>query len=63
MKVNFKLLMELAQECGEEDPIASVIGHLAMNDIPMSDAVIKLGIACDVLMNGYHNGWSMEMGL
>lgn len=59
--VNFKLLLELANELrGSEYPIEETIGHLAMSDIAMTDAVIKLGIACDVLEDGYKNGWSEE---
>lgn len=61
--VDYKLLMELASECGYPYPVHQLIEELAMCDVPMSDAVIKLGIACDILMPGYHNDWSKEMGL
>ena len=59
--VDFKTLLNLANESGCEYPIVETIGHLAMNDIPMSDAVIQLGIACGVLLNDYRNGWSEDI--
>ncbi len=58
--VNFNLLMELVCEAGTDSSIQDVISVLAMNDIPMSDAVIQLGIAADVLLPDYENGWSQE---
>lgn len=59
--VNFKVLLMLANEIPNEDnPFALIIENLAMCDIPMSDAVIELGIACGVLLPGYKNGWSEE---
>lgn len=59
-KVDFELLMELASESGEAYPIEATIAVLAMCDIPMSNAVIQLGIVTDILMDDYHNGWSDE---
>lgn len=59
--VDYKLLMELASECGYLYPVHDLIEELSMCDVPMSDAVIKLGIACGVLLPGYHNGWSEEV--
>ena len=47
-KVDFRLLWELHQEY----PLyttAELIGYLEMNDIPMTDAVRKLGICAGIL--------------
>lgn len=59
--IDFETLLELAMELHDEYPVHATIAHLAMSDIPMSDAVIKLGVACNVLMEGYRNGWSEEV--
>jgi len=60
-KVNFKHLVELAEEMDTEDSMACVISTLALEDIPMTDAVIKLGITMGILLPGYYNGWSEEI--
>lgn len=59
MKVDFKLLLALNNEARDWD-IVTIIELLAMNDIPMSDAVIQLGIAGGVLLEGYKNSWGEE---
>ncbi len=59
--VDLGLLYELACEMGGENALAETICVLAMDDVPMSDAVIKLGIVLDVLLPGYRNDWSKEM--
>ncbi len=60
-KVNFQLLLALASESGEKYPIEATIATLAMCDIPMTDAVIQLGVVTDVLLPDYHNNWSEEV--
>lgn len=47
-KVDFRLLWELHQEYPNYTT-AELIGYLEMNDIPMSDAVRKLGICAGIL--------------
>ena len=60
--VTFKHLVQLANEFSRsESALAETIEFLAMWDIPMSDAVIKLGVIYGVLTEGYHNGWSKEV--
>ena len=59
-KVGFGLVLQLADEIESDAAIADVILNLSMEDAPMSDAVIALGVALDVLEEGYHNGWSAE---
>ncbi len=59
-KVDFELLMDLAAEAGDDRPFETVISVCAMADIPMSDAVIKLGVVFDILLPDYRNGWSLE---
>ena len=47
-KVDFRLLWELHQEYPNYST-AELIGYLEMNDIPMTDAVRKLGICVGIL--------------
>lgn len=58
MPINFKDLINLADECEMENPFVYTIATLAMADIPMSDAVIKIGVALDILLPDYESGWS-----
>lgn len=48
LKVDFKFLCDLQAEYPTQD-FAGIIGWLEMNDIPMTDAVRKLGIATGML--------------
>lgn len=48
MKVNFKLLWELHQKYPDYT-VGELIGYLEMNDIPMTDAVRKLGVCAGIL--------------
>lgn len=60
-EVDFKLLLALANEIPDcDNPYAVLITEFAMCDIPMSEAVIQLGIVCNCLVPGYRNGWSEE---
>ena len=61
--IDFKILLTLANEVGEEHPIEATIGYLAMSDIPMTSAVIALGIASGVLTEEYSNGWSENLDI
>ncbi len=47
--VDFNLLLRLASENDTEYPIEHTIVALAMADVPMTDAVIKLGVTLGVL--------------
>lgn len=47
-KVDFRLLWELHQEYPAYST-GELIGYLEMNDIPMTDAVRKLGICAGIL--------------
>lgn len=47
-KVDFRLLWELHQEYPDYTT-GELIGYLEMNDIPMTDAVRKLGICTGIL--------------
>lgn len=51
--VDFKTFVELSDE-GQMD-FQTLISILALENIPMTDAVIKLGVACDVLEPWYRN--------
>ncbi len=60
-KVDFQLVLELAREIREEkDPIRAVITAISLDDIRMTDAVIRLGMAAGILAYDYRNGWSEE---
>lgn len=48
LKVDFRLLWELHQEYPDYST-GELIGYLEMNDIPMTDAVRKLGIVAGIL--------------
>lgn len=48
LKVDFKFLCDLQAEYPTQD-FAGIIGWLEMDDIPMTDAVRKLGIATGIL--------------
>ena len=48
MKVDFKLLWELHQEYPDYT-VGELIGYLEMNDVPMTDAVRKLGVCAGIL--------------
>lgn len=48
LKVDFRLLWELQQEYPDYST-GELIGYLEMNDIPMTDAVRKLGICAGIL--------------
>lgn len=58
--VTFDLLLRLAAELDDSDlpPIQKAIFQLATSDVPMSDAVIELGVITDVLDSDYKNDWS-----
>ena len=45
--VDFKLLIELAEESKQD--YGTIIAAMEMQNIPMSDAVRKLGVVCGVL--------------
>lgn len=45
--VDFKLLVELAEESKQD--YGTIIAAMEMQNIPMSDAVRKLGVVCGVL--------------
>lgn len=48
MKVDFRLLWELHQEFPDYH-LDELIGYLEMNEVPMTDAVRKLGICTGIL--------------
>ncbi len=58
--VNFQDVCELASGVDDKDPIGYVLGYLAMNDIPMTQAVINLGTKMGIFSTGYRNGWSKK---
>ena len=47
-KVDFRLLWELHQEFPSYT-VGELIGYLEMNDVPMTEAVRKLGICAGIL--------------
>ena len=47
-KVDFRLLCELLDEDPYKD-FGEIIGMLSMSEVPMTDAVRKLGICCGIL--------------
>ena len=47
-KVDFRLLRELHQEFPSYT-VGELIGYLEMNDVPMTEAVRKLGICAGIL--------------
>lgn len=60
--IDFKTLLMLVNEIPDENnPFALIIKNFSMCGIPMSDAVIKLGIACGVLSKDYRNDWIEEV--
>ena len=48
LKVDFRLLWELHQEYPDYT-VEELIGYLEMNEVPMTDAVRKLGICAGIL--------------
>lgn len=62
-KVDFSLLLQLVREysADSENALLEVIELLAMEDIPMTEAVIRLGIIGGVLLPGYICGWSEDL--
>lgn len=48
LKVDFRLLWELHQEFPDYQ-LDKLIGYLEMNEVPMTDAVRKLGICTGIL--------------
>lgn len=56
--IDFKTLIALSEE-GEMN-LRELIAFLALDDVPMTDAVLKLGMAYGILTEDYHNNWSEE---
>ncbi len=59
--INYKVLLEIAAD-GNYDYLEPVLETLVMYDVPMSKAVIDLGIALGVMLPGYKCGWSEDNG-
>lgn len=58
MKIDFNTLLDLAEELNDDNALYVTLDILVMNDVPMTNTVVKLAIVCGIADVNYKCGWS-----